>query len=64
MAAQRGYEVVQEFTNRISRTKAKRPGNRSEMMRGARRSLDVFSYGLGVRSAHRTLNPPLPRCAG
>ena len=37
MAAQRGYEVVQEFTDRISGTKAKRPGL-DEMMRGARRS--------------------------
>jgi len=26
MAAQRGYEIVQEFTDRISGTKAKRPG--------------------------------------
>ncbi len=37
MAAQRGYEIVQEFTDRISGTKAKRPGL-DEMMRGARRS--------------------------
>jgi len=36
MAAQRGYEVVQEYTDRISGTKAKRPGL-DQMMRDARR---------------------------
>ena len=36
MAAQRGYEIVHEFTDRISGTKAKRPGL-DEMMRDARR---------------------------
>jgi DNA invertase Pin-like site-specific DNA recombinase len=36
MAAQRGYEIVHEYTDRISGTKAKRPGL-DEMMRGARR---------------------------
>ena len=36
MAAQRGYEIVHEFTDRISGTKAKRPGL-DQMMRDARR---------------------------
>ena len=36
MAAQRGYEVVAEFTDRISGTKAKRPGL-DQMMSDARR---------------------------
>jgi DNA invertase Pin-like site-specific DNA recombinase len=36
MAAQRGYEIVTEYTDRISGTKAKRPGL-DEMMRDARR---------------------------
>jgi len=36
MAAQRGYEVVQEYTDRISGAKARRPGL-DELMRDARR---------------------------
>ena len=36
MAAQRGYEIVQEYTDRISGTKAKRPGL-DQMMFDARR---------------------------
>ena len=36
MAAQRGYEVVQEYTDRISGVKARRPGL-SQMMADARR---------------------------
>ena len=36
MAAQRGYTVVSEFTDRISGTKARRPGL-SQLMTGARR---------------------------
>lgn len=36
MAAQRGYEIVQEYTDRISGTKAKRPGL-DQMMKDARR---------------------------
>ena len=36
MAAQRGYEIVQEFTDKISGTKARRPGL-DELMRDARR---------------------------
>ena len=36
MAAQRGYEIVNEYTDRISGTKAKRPGL-GDLMRDARR---------------------------
>src|SRR5580765_922069 len=36
MAAQRGYDIVQEYTDRISGAKARRPGL-DEMMRDARR---------------------------
>jgi hypothetical protein len=36
MAAQRGFEIVEEFTDRISGTKAKRPGL-DQLMMGARR---------------------------
>jgi DNA invertase Pin-like site-specific DNA recombinase len=36
MAAQRGYEIVEEYTDRISGAKARRPGL-DELMRGARR---------------------------
>ena len=36
MAAQRGYQIVQEYTDRISGTKAKRPGL-GQMMADARR---------------------------
>ena len=36
MAAQRGYQIVDEFTDRISGTKARRPGL-DQLMTGARR---------------------------
>ena len=36
MAAQRGYQIVGEFTDKISGTRARRPGL-DELMRGARR---------------------------
>ena len=36
MAAQRGYEIVQEYTDKISGTKARRPGL-GDLMRDARR---------------------------
>jgi DNA invertase Pin-like site-specific DNA recombinase len=38
MAVQRGYQIVAEFTDRISGTKAKRPGL-DQLMTGARRGL-------------------------
>ena len=36
MAAQRGYEVIHEYTDRMSGTKARRPGL-DELMRDAKR---------------------------
>ena len=36
MATQRGYEIVQEYTDKISGTKARRPGL-GDLMRNARR---------------------------
>src|SRR5689334_14990476 len=36
MAEQRGYEIIQEYTDRVSGAKARRPGL-DEMMRDARR---------------------------
>jgi len=45
MAAQRGYEIVQEYTDKISGTKAKRPGL-DQMMTDARRGrFDVVLGG-------------------
>src|SRR6202162_285394 len=41
MAAQRGYEIVQEYTDRISGTKAKRPGLDQMMADGRRGRFDV-----------------------
>jgi len=41
MAAQRGYEIVNEYTDRISGARTKRPGL-DEMMNDARRA--VFRY--------------------
>ena len=53
MAAQRGYEIVHEYTDRISGTKAKRPGL-DEMMRGCSPRPVRCRPGLGMRS-DRTL---------
>jgi DNA invertase Pin-like site-specific DNA recombinase len=45
MAAQRGYEIVQEYTDKISGTKARRPGL-DQMMTDARRGrFDVVLVG-------------------
>ena len=45
MAAQRGYEIVHQYTDRISGAKARRPGL-DELMRDARRSrFDVVLSG-------------------
>jgi DNA invertase Pin-like site-specific DNA recombinase len=41
MAAQRGYQIVQEYTDRISGTKAKRPGLDQLMMDARRGRFDV-----------------------
>ena len=47
MAAQRGYEIVQEYTDRISGAKAKRPGL-DQMMPDARRGKLRYRPGLGL----------------
>ncbi|MGC2544603.1 MAG: recombinase family protein, partial [Silvibacterium sp.] len=41
MATQRGYEIVHEYTDRISGAKAKRPGLDAMMRDGRRGSFDV-----------------------
>ena len=48
MAAQRGYQIVQEYTDRISGAKAKRPGL-DQMMADARRGQLRCCPGLGIR---------------
>jgi DNA invertase Pin-like site-specific DNA recombinase len=54
MAAQRGYEIVQEYTDRISGTKAKRPGL-DQMMADARRGrFDVVLVWASDRIARST----------
>ena len=54
MAAQRGYEIVQEYTDRISGTKAKRPGL-DQMMTDARRGrFDVVMVWACDRIARST----------
>ena len=41
MAEQRGYEIVHEYTDRISGAKARRPGLDQMMKEGSRRGFDV-----------------------
>jgi len=54
LAAQRGYEIVQEFTDRISGAKARRPGL-DDMMRDARRGrFDVVLVWASDRIARST----------
>lgn len=54
MAAQRGYEVVKEYTDRISGAKARRPGL-DELMHDARRGrFDVVLVWISDRIAHST----------
>ena len=57
MAGQRGYRIVQEYTDTISGTKARRPGL-DAMMRDARRG--QFDVVLVWASGSETL----PRSAG
>jgi len=53
MAAQRGYEIVEEYTDRISGAKARRPGL-EELMRDARRGrFDIVLCGLVIASPDR-----------
>ena len=51
LAKQRGYEIVREYTDRISGTKARRPGL-DELMRDARRGSSMLSW-----FGHRTGSP-------
>jgi DNA invertase Pin-like site-specific DNA recombinase len=51
MAAQRGYEVVAEFTDKISGTKAKRPGLDAMMSDACRGGFDVVLVGASYRIA-------------
>jgi DNA invertase Pin-like site-specific DNA recombinase len=54
MAAQRGYEIVHEYTDRISGAKARRPGL-DDLMRDARRGLfDVVLVWASDRIARST----------
>jgi DNA invertase Pin-like site-specific DNA recombinase len=54
MAAQRGFEIVQEYTDRISGAKARRPGL-DDLMRDARRGLfDVVLVWASDRIARST----------
>jgi DNA invertase Pin-like site-specific DNA recombinase len=48
MAAQRGYEIVQEYSGRISGAKARRPGL-DDLMRDARRGRFDVVLVWGVR---------------
>jgi len=57
MAAQRGYEIVHEYTDRISGVKAKRPGLDAMMSDARRGRFDGFLSG---HASHRTLHPSLP----
>jgi DNA invertase Pin-like site-specific DNA recombinase len=53
MAAQRGYQIIDEFTDRISGTKSRRPGL-DQLMTGARRGrFDVVWSGLRTGSQDR-----------
>jgi DNA invertase Pin-like site-specific DNA recombinase len=42
MAAQRGYNIIHEYTDKISGTKAKRPGLDQMMAEARRGRFDVF----------------------
>jgi DNA invertase Pin-like site-specific DNA recombinase len=54
MAAQRGYEIVQEYTDRISGVKAKRPGLDQMMADGRRGRFDVVLVWACDRIARST----------
>jgi DNA invertase Pin-like site-specific DNA recombinase len=54
MAAQRGYEVVAEFTDKISGTKAKRPGLEAMMSDARRGHFDVVLVWACDRIARST----------
>ena len=54
MATQRGYEIVQEYTDKISGTKAKRPGLDQMMADGRRGRFDVVLVWACDRIARST----------
>jgi DNA invertase Pin-like site-specific DNA recombinase len=54
MAAQRGYEIVQEYTDRISGVKAKRPGLDQMMADGRRGRFDIVLVWACDRIARST----------
>ena len=54
MAGQRGYQIVQEYTDRISGTKAKRPGLDQMMADGRRGRFDVVLVWACDRIARST----------
>ena len=53
MAAQRGFDIVHEYTDRISGTKAKRPGLDAMMSDARRGHFDVVWSGLQTGSPGR-----------
>jgi DNA invertase Pin-like site-specific DNA recombinase len=54
MASQRGYEIVHEYTDRISGAKAKRPGLDAMMADGRRGRFDVVLVWVSDRIARST----------
>jgi DNA invertase Pin-like site-specific DNA recombinase len=61
MAQQRGYQIIEEYTDRISGTRVKRPGL-DQMMRDARRNrFEVVLVWASDRD--RPIGQALPRCA-
>ena len=54
MAAQRGYEIVQEYSDKISGTKAKRPGLDQMMIDARRGRFDVLLVWACDRIARST----------
>ena len=54
MASQRGYEIVHEYTDRISGAKAKRPGLDAMMADGRRGKFDVVLVWVSDRIARST----------
>ena len=61
MASQRGYQIVEKYTDIISGAKARRPGL-GDMMRDARRGKFEVVLVLGLRS-DRQIGKALPRRA-
>src|ERR1035437_6733320 len=55
MAAQRGYEIVQEYTDRISGTKAKRPGLDAMMADARHGKFDVVLVWASDRIARSVI---------